>query len=143
MSSNLHLVAKGMDITARGIDLITVLTQVSNRAEGYSLILKEVGYWLGKEGLDEMELTKFLKSTRALVRPNEQREVGGFFDAVSDRRPRPSVVPLWAQPSGALGRLIAGDPFQRWLTSTICCLFRYHDERFIKMTVSSLIILAS
>ncbi|KAG7418264.1 hypothetical protein Forpe1208_v005366 [Fusarium oxysporum f. sp. rapae] len=143
MSSNLDLVAKGMDITARGIDLITVLAQVSNHAEGYSLILKEVGYWLGKEGLDEMELMKFLKSTRALVRPNEQREVGGFFDAVSDRRPRPSVVPLWAQPSGALGRLIAGDPFQRWLTSTICCLFRYHDERFIKMTVSSLIILAS
>ncbi|EWY89710.1 hypothetical protein FOYG_10511 [Fusarium oxysporum NRRL 32931] len=44
---------------------------------------------------------------------------------------------------GALERLIAGDPFQRWLTSIICCLFRYHDERFIKMTVSSLIILAS
>ncbi|KAH6970188.1 hypothetical protein DER45DRAFT_551552 [Fusarium avenaceum] len=143
MNSKLDIAAKSMDITARGIDLISVLAQVSNRAEGASLILKEVGYWLGKEGLDELELTNFLRSTRALVRPNQQREVGVFFDAVTDRKPRPSVVPLWAQPSGALGRLVAGDPFQRWLTSTICCFLRYHDERFIKLAVSSLIILAS
>ena len=35
------------------------------------------------------------------------------------------------------------DPLQRWLTTTICCLFRYHDERFIKLAISSLVMLAS
>lgn len=51
-------------------------------------------------------------------------------------------MPFWAQPSGALGRLVANDPLQRWLTTTVCSLFRYHDERFIKLTLSSFIMLA-
>lgn len=132
-----------LDITARGIDLVTVLAKISTSTSAGSLIAKEVGGWLGREGLDEFELGFFLESTQALARPNDQPQVRNFIQAVTDRRPKPSVVPLWAQPSGALGRLVASDPRQRWLTTTICCLLRYHDERFIKLALSSLIILAS
>lgn len=132
-----------LDITARGIDLVKVLAKISTSTSAGSLIVKEVGGWLGREGLDEFELGFFLESTQALARPNDQPQVRNFIQAVTDRRPKPSVVPLWAQPSGALGRLVASDPRQRWLTTTICCLLRYHDERFIKLALSSLIILAS
>ncbi|KAI8666874.1 hypothetical protein NCS57_00914400 [Fusarium keratoplasticum] len=140
---SLDLAAKTLDLTARGIDLLAVLARISNETESASKLVKEVGRWLGKEGLDEVELKFFLQSTRALVHPNNHKEAIVFFQAVTDRRPKPSVVPLWAQPSGALGRLVASDPLQRWLTSTVCCLFRYHDERFIKLAISSFIMLAS
>lgn len=62
-----------------------------------------------------------------------------FFKAVTSRKPHQSVVRLWAQPSDALGRLVSRDFHQRWNTSTICFLFRYHDERFIKLVLCGLI----
>lgn len=134
------LIPKAFDVTARSLDLLGILTKVANETEVGAFVIKEVGRWLGKEGLDENELYFFLDSTKALTRPNDQPETAAFFDAVNNRKSKKTVVPLWAQPSGALGRLVAKDPQQRWITSTISCLFRYHDERFIKFVLNGLIL---
>ncbi len=106
-TSDADLASRVLDITARGIDLLTVVTKASTATDAGSLLTKEVGRWLGREGLDEFELGFFLKSTQALARPNSQPEVSKFIKAVTDRGPKQSVVPLWARPSGALGRLVA------------------------------------
>ncbi|KAK3370532.1 hypothetical protein B0H63DRAFT_514626 [Podospora didyma] len=115
LSNQLDITSRVLDITARGIDFRTVVTKVSAGVDTGASIAKELGRWLGREGLDEFELGFFLKSTQALVRPNSQ-----------------------PQPSGTLGRLVASDPRQRWLTTTICCLFRYHDERDASAAAGSL-----
>src|SRR6266498_1191205 len=119
--------SRAMDVAARSIDLLSVLTKVAQTTEIGAVILREVSNWLGRESLDENELKFFLESTRALARPNDQAEVVKFFNAIIDRKPKKSIVPLSALPSGALGRLISTDPYQQWITSTISCLFRYHD----------------
>ena len=132
--------ARGLDIAARSIDLLTVLTKVAQSNGISAAILREVSNWLGREGLDESELTFFLEASSALARPNDQAEVVSFFTAITNRAPKKTVVPLSVLPSGALGRLISSDLSQRWITSTISCLFRYHDERFIKYVLCSLIV---
>ncbi|KAF2181587.1 hypothetical protein K469DRAFT_713652 [Zopfia rhizophila CBS 207.26] len=131
--------SRAMDVAARSIDLLAVLTKASQTAEIGVVTLREISNWLGREGLDENELKFFLESTRALARPNNQAEVVNFFKAIIDRKPKRLIVPLSARPSGALGRLISTDPYQQWITSTISCLFRYHDERFIKHVLCNLI----
>jgi hypothetical protein len=135
----MDLAAREMDLAARSIDLLTILAKVAQSTETTQFIMKEVGRWLGREGLDENELQFYLESAHDLVKPNQQSELRSFYEAITDRKPKPSVVPLWAQPSGALGRLVARDPQQRWITSTISCLFRYHNESFVKDVICAFI----
>ena len=141
---NTNLIASSMDVTARTIDLLGVLARMSDSTGASALLVREIGRWLGKEGLDENELDFFFHKSRSLAIPNHVESVTAFFQAVTDDRiQRSSVVPLWVQPSGALGRFISGDPLQKWITSTICCLFRYHDESYIKAFLPTFIIIAS
>jgi hypothetical protein len=139
MTTQRDLAARGMDLAARSIDLLTTLGRVAQSSQAGEVIVKEIGRWLGKEGLDENELQFYLEHAHGLVRPNQQPKVVSFYEAVTTQKPKVAVVPLWAQPSGALGRLVARDPFQRWITSTISCLFRYHDQGFIKDVICALI----
>jgi hypothetical protein len=132
MKGQMEVASRSMDRAARTIDLLAVIGRLAGATESGALIAKELGRWLGKEGLDENELEFFLHKTQALTMPNNQTNVQAFFRAVADGRPHPAVVPLWAQPSGSLGRYLSGDPLQNWMTSTISCLFRYHDEVFIR-----------
>ncbi|KAH8782606.1 hypothetical protein BGZ57DRAFT_261866 [Hyaloscypha finlandica] len=140
MTTKPDIAPKAMDVAARSIDLLALLTRVAHETDAGAFVMKEIGRWLGKEGLDENELQFFLESTKAMIRPNDQTEITTFFDAVNNRKAKKTVVPLWAQPSGALGRLVSKDPQQRWITSTISCLFQYHDERFIKFVLCGLIL---
>ena len=103
MASKTDIIPKAMDVTARSIDLLALLARVAHETEFGTFAMKEIGRWLGKEGLDENELHFFLESTKAMARPNDQTEISTFFDAVNYRKPKKTVVPLWAQPSGALG----------------------------------------
>jgi len=111
------LAPKAMDVAARSIDLLTVLTKVAQDTGVGAGVMKEIGRWLGREGLDEHELQFFLESTKGLIRPNDQTEVATFFKAVTNRKSQPSVVPLWAQPSGVRinGLLILYSPFLKWV----------------------------
>jgi hypothetical protein len=137
------IAARVLDVTARSIDLLTVLAKLADGSGTTPELLKQVSKWLGKEGLDEHELQFFLENTHALAQPNESETVARFFDAVTDPRPKTAVVPLAAVSSGSLGKLISKDHQQRWITSTVCCLFRYHDERLIKQFLTYFIMLNS
>ncbi|KAH8666782.1 hypothetical protein BX600DRAFT_281404 [Xylariales sp. PMI_506] len=139
----MELASKVLDLSARSIDLLSIVSRLSQATEPTAVIAKEVGRWLGKEGLDEDELDHLFGKSRSLVTTNEQDNVVEFFQAVVSRRAEPSVVPLWAQPQGSLGRIISRDPTQRWITSTVCCLFEYHDEQFVKSFMSTFLMLAS
>jgi len=138
------MVGGSMDIAARTIDLLAVLAKVGDSTGISTAVVREIGRWLGKEGLDQNELDFFLHQSRALAIPNQADNVVAFFEAVTDDRIQPSpVVPLWVRPSGGLGRYISSDPLQKWITSTTCCLFRYHDEVFVKEFLPTFILIAS
>jgi hypothetical protein len=99
----MDVASRTMDLAARTIDLLAVIGRLAGATESGALIAKEIGRWLGKEGLDENELEFFLHKTQALTMPNNQTNVQAFFRAVTGGRPHIAVVPLWAQPSGSLG----------------------------------------
>ncbi|KAF4985620.1 hypothetical protein FGRMN_11150 [Fusarium graminum] len=134
--SSMEVASKALDLTARTIDLLFVVGRISDVTGTAALIAKELGRWLGREGLDEHELSFFLSKSQALAMPNEQERVTSFFTAVTSKRSQPAVVSLWAMPSGALGKYLTSDPQQRWISSTLCCLFRYHDQDFTKAFLS-------
>lgn len=48
MATKRELAAKAIDVAARSIDLLAVLTKVAQDAEIGALIMKEIGRWLGK-----------------------------------------------------------------------------------------------
>ncbi|KAM0237774.1 hypothetical protein ACHAP5_008944 [Fusarium lateritium] len=135
-SNNMEMASRALDLTARTIDLLSVVGRLADVTGTAALIAKELGRWLGREGLDEHELGFFLSKSQALLMPNDEERVKSFFRAVTSNRTQPAVVPLWAMPSGALGKYLTSDPQQRWISSTLCCLFRYHDQEYTKVFLS-------
>lgn len=142
-SSNMEMTSRALDLSARTIDLLSVVGRLADVTGTGALIAKEVGRWLGREGLDENELGFFLSKSQALVMPNNEERVKSFFRSVTSSRSQPAVVPLWAMPSGALGKYLTSDPQQRWISSTLCCLFRYHDQEFTKAFLSWFLTISS
>ncbi|KAK4210397.1 hypothetical protein QBC37DRAFT_448381 [Rhypophila decipiens] len=137
--STMELASKGMDLTARAIDLVVTLADLGHGGKSVGFWGREILRWLGKECLHENELAFFLSKSQSLVMPNDEKKVVHFFQAVTGDRSSsqtssatPAMVPLCAQPFASIGKLVARDPTQRWMISTICCLLRYHDESYIK-----------
>lgn len=127
----MDLTAKAMDVSARSLDLLAIVGRLAQASGTTALLSQEIGRWLGREGLDETELEFFLWTSQSLAMPNERTEVQAYFKTIQNARPHKPVVPLFALPSQSLGKLVARDPLQRWMTSSISCLFRYHDEAFV------------
>lgn len=142
-SNNMELVAKAMDLSTRTIDLLAVLGRLTEGTGTVALIARELGRWLGREGVEEDELRFFLAKTQALTMPNRDERVLRFFSAVTTTRRQSTVVPFSVQPFGSMGKYLASDPLQQWISSTICCLFRYHDQRYIKSFLSFFLILSA
>jgi hypothetical protein len=61
---NANLTASSMDVTARTIDLLVVLARMGDTTGASAHIVREIGRWLGKEGLDENELDFFFHKSR-------------------------------------------------------------------------------
>ncbi|KAF2259089.1 hypothetical protein CC78DRAFT_593012 [Lojkania enalia] len=123
------LVARGLDVAARSIDLLTVLGELSNQSSPMYQLALEFGRWLEREKLSHWQLQSCLKVARDLAQPNDLGQE--FFAMVLNGSQVRAVGPLFAQPHGSLGRYLAKDNHVRWLTSTISCLFEYHSEGFI------------
>ncbi|RYO99903.1 hypothetical protein DL763_001186 [Monosporascus cannonballus] len=128
MSQN-ELAARGLDVAARSIDLLTVLGELSNKASPLYQMALEFGRWLEREKLSRWQLQSCLKEAHDLVQPNTTGQE--FFVMVLNRSQVRAVGPLFAQPHGSPGRYLARDVHLRWMTSTISCLFEYHSEGFI------------
>lgn len=71
--ANKEIIARIIDISARGIDLLTALTETANSPHSVVQIGMEIGRWLGREKLNERELHFCLEKARGLVIPNSQR----------------------------------------------------------------------
>ncbi|OAP53697.1 hypothetical protein AYL99_12137 [Fonsecaea erecta] len=125
------LVARGLDISARSIDLLTTLVKPTTKEQSALNLAIEIGRWLGREKLSENRLQNCLEKARGLVQANQQGHK--FYEAVISgmHTPKRAAGYLFTQSSGSLGRLMAQDPYLRWMTSTITCLFEFHDENFI------------
>ncbi|KAH7377498.1 hypothetical protein BKA64DRAFT_648977 [Cadophora sp. MPI-SDFR-AT-0126] len=138
--SKAELVARGMDLSARGVDLLTALTETANSPHSIVHVGIELGRWLGREKLSENQLQFCLEKARGLVIANSHGH--HFYEAVMAGTTERAVGPLFVQPSGSLGRMMARDPFLCWMTSTIACLFEFHGEDFISDVLCSFIIQA-
>jgi hypothetical protein len=143
MSSNasaIDLAARNLDIWARGVDLLTALTETANSSNSVVHVGIEIGRWLGREKLSENQLQLCLEKARGLVIANSKGNK--FYEAVISGTRERAVGPLFTQPSGSLGRLMAKDPYLCWMTSTIACLFEFHSEDFISDVLCSFIMQA-
>jgi hypothetical protein len=52
----MEMVAKAMDLSARTIDLLAVVGKLTDGTGLVAVIARELGRWLGREGLEEGEL---------------------------------------------------------------------------------------
>lgn len=139
--SNKDLVARGLDVAARSIDLLNVLGELSNHASPVYQLALEFGRWLEREKLSHWQLQSYLKVARDLVQPNATGQE--FFAMVLDASQVRAVGPLFAQPHGSLGRYLSRDSHVRWMTSTISCLFEYHSEGFISDVLCAFVMQSS
>lgn len=138
-----EMAARSLDVFARSIDLLNSLVVTANSPQSVVHVGMEIGRWLGHEKLNEHELHFCLEKARGLVIANSKGD--RFYQAVvagSRERARGAVGPLFAQSSGALGRLMANDPYLCWITSTIACLFEFHSENFVCDVLCSFIMSA-
>jgi hypothetical protein len=127
--SKMELAARNLDLLARGIDLLTALTETTNSPHSIVNVAIELGRWLGREKLTESQLQFCFEKARGLVIANSL--ANKFYEAVVKVPQQRAVGPFFAQQSGSLGRLMANDPYLCWMTSTITCLFEFHREEFI------------
>ncbi|KAK4223502.1 hypothetical protein QBC38DRAFT_425310 [Podospora fimiseda] len=140
-----ELAAKALDLTARAIDLLAVVGGLANTTGYAALVAKELGRWLGKEGMDENALQHFLSKSHALVMPNSDERVVKFFETATgacNRHSKSSQAPWRPLPFQSMAKFIASDPNQQWMTSTISCLFPYHDMESVKRFFCYFIILS-
>jgi len=75
MSSNasaIDLAARNLDIWARGVDLLTALTETANSSNSVVHVGIEIGRWLGREKLSENQLQLCLEKARGLVIANSK-----------------------------------------------------------------------
>ena len=139
MPSNAELTARRLDITARGIDLVSSIAHVTGSSSPLIRIPWEIGQWLGREKLNQHELENCLQRAKGLVIANEHGQA--LFEGILRGTESKPIGPLFLQQSGSLGRLIAHDPNLSWMISTIACLFQYYrDVRHITHTVASFIV---
>lgn len=91
--SNAELVARRLDVSARGIDFLTALTDMANSPHSIVHMGIELGRWLNRERLSESQLQFCLENARGLVMANSRGN--DFYKAVmSDTRQR-AVGPLF------------------------------------------------
>jgi len=130
------LATRRLDLTARALDLCTVLSQSSSISGG----LYELGQWLALERVDRSELYDCFTRAKGLVYANARGQI--FYSDISKRPPESNTWPLKVQQSGSLGRLIIKDPHLSWIASTIACLFRFHNHQFVSDAICLLILLS-
>ncbi|KAG9231130.1 hypothetical protein BJ875DRAFT_383626 [Amylocarpus encephaloides] len=138
--SKTELVARRLDVSARGVDILTSLTNMANSPHSVVHMGIELGRWLNRERLSESQLQLCLEKARGLVMANSRGN--DFYKAVMSGSRQRAVGPLFSQPSGSLGRMMTDDPFLCWLTSTTACLFEFHGEDFISDVLCSFIMQA-
>ncbi|KAI9711791.1 MAG: hypothetical protein M1820_001936 [Bogoriella megaspora] len=139
MSDSDGVIARKLDLTARGLDLLSVTAQLAGSSTPLVRIPWEIGQWLGREKLTLHELEHCLQKAKGLIVANED----GYkllHKVVRGVESKP-VGPLFLRQSGSLGRLMANDPNLSWLISTVACLFQFHrDDRYITHTLTSFVI---
>jgi hypothetical protein len=140
-SSTAELLARGLDLSARGIDLIQTLAQITNSPNGAVQTASKVVRWLANERINENDLSSCLTRARDLAHPNEAGEK--FCSEVLreiNALPRDVRRPFKSLTSGSLGRLLLLDPGLSWITTTITSLYQYHTQKFITFTVTALLV---
>lgn len=137
MSSNASIIAGGLDISARSINLLAAITEITSSRSSPVQLAIGLGSWLGRERLDQDQLRFCLEKAQGLVIANSNGNQ--FYEAVAAGTKERSIGPIYIRPSGSLGHLMAKDPYLRWMTSTIACLFEFHREGFITDVLCSLI----
>jgi hypothetical protein len=125
------MAAPSLDVTARGIDLFTVLTNATKTGK----VFMEIGRWLGIEGLGQQELEVCLSQARDLVHANEECEP--FYRTVTANTKFMAVMKDFGTSgtAGSLGGMMARDQHLRWLTSTVAGLMQFHDEDHVRQTM--------
>lgn len=131
-----NMTVKTMDLTARGLDLLTALTNAASSQSGPVHMALEIGKWLRLEGVNEYELQDCWAMAKDLIIPNE---LGEQFHKQVRNAKNHKFIPFFLQQAGSLGRFMTRDYHLSWMISTTACLFQFHDERFVSDALSMLI----
>ncbi|KAG7008754.1 hypothetical protein G7Y79_00004g013380 [Physcia stellaris] len=140
-SQRAELAARGMDVSARGMDLLQTIAEITNSSNGAIKTASNVMYWLGRERINQEDLEHCLTRAKDLVHPNGDALL--FYNDVLkgiEMMPQSVLRPFKSISSGSLGRFLVFDPGLAWITSTISGLYQFHDESFIAHAVTALIV---
>jgi hypothetical protein len=132
-------VAQGMDVTARGIDLLSTTAQLLNSPNGAIQAASNFIYWLGRERIGEEELSHCLVRARGFVHLNSAG-MGFCAEVIKELELKHVRGPFGSIKSGCLGRTLIRDYELAWITSTITCLYQFHDAKFITYAMTVLIV---
>ncbi|KAF2235870.1 hypothetical protein EV356DRAFT_88490 [Viridothelium virens] len=120
MQANQNLAAKRLDLSARSLDLLSVITKSS---DSLADVARDIISWRGREGLSEDQLTFALDAAKDFARPNANGEViSANLEKTASR-----LYGLQMVMPGAIGRAILADPRLSWLATTQAVLLKYHD----------------
>jgi hypothetical protein len=112
--------ASAMDVAARSLDLINIVSKSSGNFTEAGLELLQ---WLGRAQISNDAFSFALSKGQDFAQPNEQgRVVLSHLDISASR-----LYGLRLIIPGALGRCIMLDPKLRWLASTAAVFLRYRD----------------
>jgi hypothetical protein len=128
----------GLELAARGMDLLTAILNSPRRR-----VVANIARWLGREGVDEEELSLCLQQSAGLVYANDNCET--FYTTVTAQLPITQIAKDFVVQgtAGSLGGQMATHPRLRWLTSTVAGLFQFHGEDYIHATILAFIIQAN
>jgi len=131
-SSTAELLARGLDLGARSIDLLQTLAEITNSPNGAVQIASKVMYWLVNERINQHDLESCLTRARDLAHPNEAgKEFCSEVVQEINRLPHNVRKPFKSLTSGSLGRLLLLDIGLSWISTTITSLYQYHNQKFI------------
>ena len=123
MQANQNLAAKRLDLSARSIDLLSVIAKSTGSLTD---VARDIISWRGREGLSEGQLTFALDSAKDFAQPNTNGEIvlANLETTASRLYGLQMVMP------GAIGRAILADPSLSWLATTQAVLLKYHDLEY-------------
>ncbi|KAI9689753.1 MAG: hypothetical protein M1822_009635 [Bathelium mastoideum] len=131
MQANQSLAAKRLDLSARSIDLLSVIAKSTSSLTD---VARDIISWQGREGLSESQLTFALDATKDFAQPNANGEVilANLEKTASRLYGLQMVMP------GAIGRAILADPSLSWLATTQAVLLKYHSLDYSSVALCDL-----
>ncbi|KAI9691931.1 MAG: hypothetical protein M1822_008004 [Bathelium mastoideum] len=132
-------VTSKMDVAKSSIDLTAAVINAANTSNPIANLAIHVGQWLGREGVNSVQLGDCLSKAKALAYPNATGQE--FCDKVKEDTIEKPISYILLIQSESLGRKIVRDPRLYWIASSAAALFQFHkDPNFVSNALCAFVL---